>query len=122
MIDIDLFKEVNDEHGHPVGDRVLADVAHTLATHIRKTDHVARYGGEEFCVLFTDVDEDTAGVLAENLRVAIAAIDGPPQVTACFGVCSYSRELQGEMDAVVRAADAALYLAKRAGRNRVMGR
>ncbi len=46
MIDIDLFKEVNDEHGHPVGDRVLDDVAHTLATHIRKTDHVARYGGE----------------------------------------------------------------------------
>jgi diguanylate cyclase (GGDEF)-like protein/PAS domain S-box-containing protein len=118
MVDVDHFKRLNDMHGHQVGDEVLKAVAGGLAGNIRVVDHVARYGGEEFAVLFVDVDEAAAVMLADRLRRVIAEIRGPVAVTASFGVCGYRPGLGSE--ALVSRADAALYRAKEEGRNRVV--
>jgi diguanylate cyclase (GGDEF)-like protein/PAS domain S-box-containing protein len=121
MLDVDHFKMINDTHGHTVGDAALKQIARTLREHIRATDFVARYGGEEFCILFTDVDQHKAFVLADKLRAAIASITLPFPVTASLGVCASSSFGGLSTTAVVlsHAADDALYRAKRAGRNRV---
>lgn len=119
MADVDHFKAVNDNHGHPVGDKVLHAVAQALSRRVRKTDLVARYGGEEFCVLLTDVDVERAGAIAEELRAAVAAITEPVAVTASFGVCGFGPK-HSTSGTLVAAADAALYRAKRDGRNRVV--
>jgi diguanylate cyclase (GGDEF)-like protein len=120
MLDVDHFKVINDTYGHTVGDEALKQIARTLREHVRATDFVARYGGEEFCILFTDVDQHKAFVLADKLRAAIAAISLPVPVTASLGVCARA-VLHGSInaDVVIHAADDALYRAKREGRNRV---
>jgi diguanylate cyclase (GGDEF)-like protein/PAS domain S-box-containing protein len=118
LADVDHFKRVNDEHGHPMGDKVLATVAKTLADHVRKVDHVARYGGEEFAVLFVDVDLAAALTLAERLRYSVAAVSDPLRVTASFGVAQATPESSAA--SLLKAADTALYQAKHAGRNRVV--
>jgi diguanylate cyclase (GGDEF)-like protein len=121
MVDVDHFKKVNDTHGHDVGDQVLRAMARTLRHSVRKVDLVARYGGEEVCVLYVDVDDATAFMLAERLRTAVAGIDDPLAVTCSLGVCAHTGERNGlDGDMVLRAADAALYSAKRSGRNRVV--
>jgi diguanylate cyclase len=120
IADVDHFKRVNDVHGHQVGDQVLAGVGAVLKASIRATDFVGRYGGEEFVVLYTDVDEDIAAGLADKLRRAIAAIEQPLRITASFGVCSNTGELAGDANGLLEAADAALYRAKHAGRDRVI--
>ncbi len=117
IVDIDHFKRVNDTHGHAVGDRVLVGVAHALRDAVRRSDLVARLGGEEFCVVQTDVDPDLMAMLTERLRTTIETAVNPIAVTASFGVCHSSVTMApGEM---LVKADGALYMAKRAGRNRV---
>lgn len=119
MIDVDKFKLFNDEFGHQAGDEVLRSVGKTLGACIRCTDFAARYGGEEFCVLFTDVDEPTALMLAERLRQSVEATECPyRRITASFGVCAWSAGIGAE--GLIKAADEALYAAKAAGRNRVV--
>jgi diguanylate cyclase (GGDEF)-like protein len=117
IVDIDHFKRVNDTHGHAVGDRVLVEVAHALRDAVRRTDLVARLGGEEFCVVQTDVDPDLMAMLTERLRTTIETAVEPIAVTASFGVC-HSSVTMTPAEMLVKA-DGALYMAKRAGRNRV---
>lgn len=119
MVDVDRFKQYNDDFGHPAGDKVLVRVAALLEEAVREVDSVARYGGEEFVVLMPEASEREAAALAERLRQRVA--DEPfahRQVTISLGVAQYP--VQGDSaDVVVAAADAALYEAKRGGRNRV---
>lgn len=121
VADVDHFKRVNDTYGHAVGDQVLAAVAAVLRANTRAVDLVGRFGGEEFVVLYADVDETTAATLAERLRLAIKAIETPVHVTCSFGVCANAGALASNGDRVLEAADAALYRAKRGGRDRVEG-
>jgi diguanylate cyclase (GGDEF)-like protein len=121
MIDIDHFKEVNDEYGHLLGDEVLRQVSNLFTTQLRKVDFVCRYGGEEFATLMPSTPGEKALQVAEKLRRKIAGWHFPgvqKSITVSIGVAEYPEH--GETrDSLVRAADAALYLAKQKGRNRV---
>lgn len=119
MIDIDHFKTINDRFGHGVGDQVLKTVATLLREGVRDTDLVGRWGGEEFIVVMPETDMPRAQALAKRLREALATADvgAVGRVTASFGVAQLA---QGEpRDALVQRADAALYEAKKRGRDRV---
>jgi diguanylate cyclase (GGDEF)-like protein len=119
LIDIDKFKHVNDTHGHQVGDQVLIAVARNLQAHTRETDVLGRWGGEEFIVTCPHTDQNGAVKLAENLRQILEGQNLPvvQQMTASFGVATY--QLGDQPKDIVARADAALYTAKRQGRNRV---
>lgn len=120
MVDVDHFKSVNDNHGHVVGDRVLARVSAALREAARETDVVARYGGEEFCVLLPHTDIAEAAAAAERFREAIAAIELPGlSVTASLGVSVRSFGA-ADPQHLIDQADRALYAAKRSGRNRIV--
>ena len=118
MFDIDYFKRINDERGHEIGDRVLARIGQLLAAHARDIDVVARLGGEEFVVLLPGCASYDAAVFAERVRAALAADDGAelPVVRVSAGVLSALAP--SNIEAMLQGADAALYSAKRAGRNR----
>ncbi len=123
ICDIDHFKEVNDNFGHPMGDKVLVQVAEVLRDNIRSSDMVARYGGEEFALLLLNTDKKLARSLAEQLRRTLAGtlfqeINGR-QVTASFGVATFSDD-SISFEGLVAKADRALYLAKTQGRNQVI--
>lgn len=125
MTDLDHFKQVNDRAGHLVGDEVLRTMADTIRRHLRRSDLAARYGGEEFVIILPDTNLVQARQAAERLRYAIndhpylRAVEGQP-VTASFGVASLQgRDCSARGDALINAADEALYAAKRAGRDRV---
>ena len=121
MADIDHFKQVNDSFGHQIGNLVLLQVAQALVAGLRTTDLVARYGGEEFVVLLPETEVAAAALVAETLRVAVAAGHAPdlPPITISLGVSAHQPgDPTGAL--LVAAADAALYQAKEAGRNRVM--
>ncbi len=124
MIDVDHFKTVNDEHGHPTGDLALRRIAETLRANTRVFDSVARYGGEEFVVVMPGTAPEDAMTAAERLRKAIEALPFTPSpgrpypLTISIGVaCSRQPPLAPE--ALLQAGDQALYDAKRGGRNRV---
>ncbi|MFJ7216549.1 diguanylate cyclase [Amycolatopsis sp. NPDC098790] len=125
MVDLDWFKRINDNHGHPVGDDVLTQVAAVLAKTVRRGDSVGRYGGEEFAVLLPGVDEDEAHVIAERIRARIRALcmtapDGSPiLLSATIGAALYPTIPDTTLDGLIRAADDALYAGKNAGRNQV---
>ena len=120
MVDVDHFKSVNDKHGHAVGDQVLQRVAHALMSAARQNDIVCRYGGEEFCILLPHTDTEPAEAAAERLRNAIELLRiGALCVTASLGVASRV-QAHRDPEALIEAADAALYAAKRSGRNRVV--
>jgi diguanylate cyclase (GGDEF)-like protein len=125
VIDLDFFKTINDRHGHPAGDRVLAHVAQTLRGGVRATDVVARIGGEEFMILLPNTDIDAASVLSEKLRGLLhdspAVISSELQipVTGSFGVGCMPGGRGGTVASLYAAADNALYEAKRRGRDRV---
>jgi len=121
LIDLDHFKQVNDQRGHPVGDQVLASVGATLRSVLRTGDFAGRKGGEEFAVLLPDTEIAAALEIAERVRAAIAEITLPGSdvsVTASFGVAGFP-DHASTLDRLERLADAALYVAKRQGRNRV---
>lgn len=120
MIDLDHFTDVNRNFGHAGGDQALVAFAGLARQQLRPDDLIARYGGEEFCALLRDVNEAAALQIAERLRAAIAAlsidVDGRAlRITTSIGVA----RLQGDLQAAMRRADAALYRAKERGRNRV---
>ena len=121
MLDLDHFKQVNDQRGHAVGDQVLASVGAALRGVLRSRDFAGRNGGEEFAVLLPDTDVAAALEIAERIRAAIAEISVPGtdvSVTASIGVAGFP-DHASTLDRLERLADAALYVAKRQGRNRV---
>ena len=124
MLDIDYFKSVNDRYGHATGDRVLRLVADTLRGRTRGFDSLARYGGEEFVIVMSGTSLSDAVAAAERLRVAIERLCfgehdlGPSAITVSIGVAR-SSDKETTPEQLLSAADAALYVAKRSGRNRV---
>lgn len=125
MIDIDHFKNVNDTWGHLAGDHVLAKVASTVQAVLRTEDIFARYGGEEFAFLCRSATPADAGIVAERIRATVEktsfAHEGRPiSLTVSLGVTGYPSVPANTPADLVGAADAALYEAKRAGRNRVI--
>lgn len=120
MLDVDHFKEYNDEHGHQAGDDVLARVGTVLRDSIRPYDCAARYGGEEFLVVLSGVSLDDARECAERIRKKVREerFDGR-SVTVSIGVAEYPTHGESE-DAIIAQADAALFRAKRAGRDRIV--
>jgi diguanylate cyclase (GGDEF)-like protein len=126
LIDIDLFKQLNDTHGHQEGDVCLQHVARLLSRNVQRSGELtARYGGEEFAIVLPNTDLEGCHRLAEYLRAAIQALaiphEGSPTgtLTASFGVASITPSESNEVDDLVASADRALYEAKAAGRNRV---
>jgi diguanylate cyclase (GGDEF)-like protein len=119
LADLDHFKSVNDEHGHGVGDAVLRDVAYAMRRTLRTFELLYRLGGEEFALLLPGAAEDDAARIAEGLRAAIEELEiAGLRVTCSFGVAT-ARGDRIELERLVAHADAALYAAKRGGRNRV---
>jgi diguanylate cyclase (GGDEF)-like protein len=124
MLDIDDFKAINDTHGHPQGDLVLKAVARVLRDNSREADTPARYGGEEMALILPHTDLEGAHAIAERVRIAIEALrissvdgDGMLRTTASVGVAATSN---GSREALIADADAALYEAKRQGKNRTI--
>ena len=124
MVDVDFFKKVNDQYGHATGDKALRLIADTLRANTRVFDSLARYGGEEFVVVMPGADVDDASQAAERLRSAVEAVNfaGPAGnrvgLTVSVGVgCTTGASVTP--DALLHAADTALYAAKAGGRNRV---
>jgi diguanylate cyclase (GGDEF)-like protein len=125
MLDLDHFKQINDEYGHQQGDEVLSSVADVLRDFSRDIDAPARYGGEELAIVLPQTDSEGAEQLAERIREAVERLevpridgDGSLRLQASFGVASLP-ESAVDRGGLIAAADAALYRAKRAGRNRV---
>ncbi|WP_337844279.1 GGDEF domain-containing protein [Thermus sp.] len=112
LLDLDDFKKVNDERGHPEGDWLLKEVARYLKDHVRQGDLVGRWGGEEFAILLPATDSLRAERQAERLREGLKALG----VTASFGVAGY----RGDLQDLFRRADEALYRAKAQGKDRVV--
>jgi diguanylate cyclase (GGDEF)-like protein len=117
ILDLDEFKQVNDEHGHQAGDEALRRVAEALATACRDLDTAARYGGEEFVVILPDCGPERSVQVAERLRAAVAVAGASRSLTASAGVASYPTH-GTDLETLVRAADDALLVSKRTGRNR----
>lgn len=123
IIDVDDFKQVNDTHGHPVGDRVLVEIADALRAAVRTTDTVARWGGEEFAVVLPHTDLRGAAVAGETVRGALAGVrvplvgGGELRLTASVGVAA-APETAADPTGLLAAADAALYRAKEQGKDR----
>ncbi len=117
MIDIDHFKNINDTHGHPVGDEILKSFAKVLSEHTRAADIVGRWGGEEFMIICKETDIRGAHKLAETIRTIIETYDFniSGRVTASFGVSEAKDEMP--ISVIVKEADDALYLSKNNGRN-----
>jgi diguanylate cyclase (GGDEF)-like protein len=120
MIDIDLFKKFNDTYGHATGDDVLRKTAETIVACVRRGDIVARYGGEEFVVILPQADNGVAVSIAERIRNTVESI-GPLDngVTVSIGVATSNDINDGKKDGIIAEADAQMYAAKRAGRNRI---
>jgi len=125
MADMDNLKPVNDDLGHAAGDRAIAAVAAVVRAQLRETDFGARYGGDEFVLLLPHTDRDEGRVLAERicsrLKATVLEVSGRRiPIGASFGVaCLSETSPEDGAEDLVRAADAALYRAKRAGRGRV---
>jgi diguanylate cyclase (GGDEF)-like protein len=123
LCDLDHFKEINDVYGHEQGDAALAAASAALRDGLRDSDLAGRYGGEEFLILLPDTPLDGALKLAEKLRAGIGLVEIPGvdrRITASFGVASFPADA-ADGTALVRTADRALYAAKAAGRNCVVG-
>jgi diguanylate cyclase (GGDEF)-like protein len=125
MLDIDHFKSVNDEFGHPAGDAVLINLSKVALDTLRTEDVFARYGGEEFAIICRGVDVRSATIVAERLRELVGAmrtyLDGREViVTVSLGVAGFPDIGAEKTEQLISAADEALYEAKRGGRNRVV--
>lgn len=125
MLDIDDFKKINDEHGHPIGDQVLTTLAKTIQECVRSADIVGRLGGEEFLVIMPHTPANTAVAVAERIRKAIqnqTIKSGGVSigVTVSLGVASFPSKNITDKSSLLKAADDALYQAKRAGKNKTV--
>ena len=123
MMDVDRFKFINDLYGHPAGDRVLQEVARRCADNLRRIDLLGRFGGDEFTLLLPETDIYRARGVAERLRycVAVEPVEtdrGPVEVTVSLGIARATSSTP-DLEVLIGRADAAMYLAKQAGRNRV---
>jgi diguanylate cyclase (GGDEF)-like protein len=120
MLDVDDFKQYNDNHGHPAGDALLKALASLLQAQLRDEDGLARYGGEEFSLLLPGHDAQSAAAVAERLRRVVATYPAPHRpVTVSMGVAA-TPPLPPDPQVLVEAADRSLYQAKRLGKNRVV--
>lgn len=124
MLDIDHFKQVNDTHGHQMGDEVLKRVAKILKESLRKVDLLARYGGEEIVIVLPETDHERGMQVAERLRESVAGAEHHyggkvVRVTCSMGVSALPESDAKDCDDLLRLADEALYRAKEAGRDRV---
>jgi diguanylate cyclase (GGDEF)-like protein len=124
LADIDHFKAINDDCGHPTGDSVLRELGALFLGMVRRTDVAGRYGGEEFLLIHPQSTASGAATLAERMREAVAKARfetpaGARRVTLSMGIAEYDRRMSSAKE-LVAAADRALYSAKRAGRNRVV--
>lgn len=123
LLDLDGYKAINDELGHSAGDETLREVANILLKHSRGINVICRYGGDEFAVLLVETSKAGALLYADRIRQVLATHPFPHgrRVTASFGVASLPEDVAPATEELIRAADEALYAAKRAGRNRVEG-
>lgn len=126
MVDLDHFKEINDNYGHVVGDHVLTIFAGVVLKCVRKTDIIARYGGDEFIVVLPDTDTETAESIAERIRRDVESEPIPPvnsklinSVSCSVGVSTYPVHCDSKRN-LIQTSDIALYEAKRSGRNRTV--
>ncbi len=122
MLDIDFFKNINDQHGHACGDAALQHLSILMRAAVRRQDTVARWGGEEFIILLPQTGRDGAATLAEKLRAAQEASicsHGPVEMRFTISLGVYQCDLETDIDANIAQVDARLYRAKRLGRNRV---
>ena len=121
MADLDRFKRINDTFGHDAGDLALEAISQFLQQNIRDVDALARFGGEEFVMLIPDADKEAAFHLAERLRQELARlrIDNLPPITVSFGIATYPTD-GTDIEDLIKKADAAMYAAKRAGRNQTV--
>jgi diguanylate cyclase (GGDEF)-like protein len=121
LADIDHFKSINDTYGHDAGDKVLIEIAHVIAAHIRDYDVCGRWGGEEFLIIMPEVSVPNGALIVERLRTTICELniclgEQSIKLSASFGIAEYR---PGEsISETIKRADAALFAAKRAGRNR----
>jgi len=122
LLDLDGFKDINDELGHATGDETLRDVGRLLLSHSRGVNVITRYGGDEFAVLLVETAKVGARRYADRIRQAASTYPFAHgrRVTASFGVASLPEDGAASTEDLVRAADEALYAAKRAGKNRVV--
>jgi diguanylate cyclase (GGDEF)-like protein len=120
MIDIDYFKRFNDTYGHAAGDKLLREVGKFLQTHLRGEDIACRYGGEEFILILPDVDLESLHERAQEIcnEAQKIKIEDLPSITLSVGIAAYPQH-GNKINAVIEAADNALYQAKQKGRNRV---
>ena len=121
LIDLDGFKDVNDELGHGAGDATLRDMADILLKYSRGINVICRYGGDEFAVLLVETSKAGARLYADRIRQVLATYPfaNGRRVTASFGIAALPEDVAPAADDLIRAADEALYAAKRAGKNRV---
>jgi len=121
MVDLDRFKKINDTYGHDAGDRALKTISQFFQKNIRDIDAIGRYGGEEFVMLIPDADKKAAFCLAERLRKELAKVklEDLPPITISLGIATYPSD-GTEIDELIKKADAAMYEAKRKGRNRAV--
>ncbi|MGZ9165539.1 MAG: GGDEF domain-containing protein, partial [Anaerolineales bacterium] len=123
MLDLDHFKQINDNYGHPMGDEVLQEFAKRCKNSVREVDMIGRYGGEEFVILLPETDSETAILVAERLRASVEEtpmkVSGQEvNVTVSIGV-SRKDENTLQLETLIARADQAMYIAKHKGRNRV---
>jgi diguanylate cyclase (GGDEF)-like protein len=121
MADIDRFKKINDTYGHDVGDKVLQTIGKFFQKNIRDVDIIARYGGEEFILMIPEADREAAFCMAERLREKFSEIDlgELPNITISLGIAAYPDD-GTDIEDLLKKADAAMYAAKQAGRNKAM--
>ncbi|HPQ68543.1 MAG TPA: GGDEF domain-containing protein [bacterium] len=122
LIDIDFFKDVNDQRGHDVGDDVLRMVAKTIEMGIRNFDVVARWGGEEFIAIIKQVDKEGLRTVAEKLRMLVehsAILKGKEKIAVTISIGGTAAKKKDELHKLIKRADIELYRAKASGRNRV---
>ena len=121
FIDIDDFKNFNNDYGHAIGDKVLIDVSKAIKHGIRKNDRAYRYGGDEIVIILKDCDKEEAFIVAEKIRNNVSCIDNTPypKITISLGVSGYPSDAQ-MVEQVIQACDEALLYAKKNGKNKTI--